>query len=280
MDRAVISPKGHRAELAMSLQQQRLAYWRKKGGLSSQFGILPFFGIVSWLIANVRLWKRPVRTGRRRTYASDLATPIGVMNKAVGRSADEVRRGSEISLIDCSCGKMAFGELRFRAVDYGDSLALNDDLQAFLTDWSDSEVNKCAVFSLPDGVGRILQGRPKRFPNSTRVLSIASGIRAMEVAASHAVSPSCNNLVVRIAAHAIVSLGRDRDIRAPQWFFPPISHTCSAYDVRIVVVPNSNFVDVAHLFAHPDPMGAPIYMVSYQGHLRRIMPTTYANPDE
>ena len=152
------------------------------------------------------------------------------------RSLDRFRAGSggvcritwgpTVKLDDCVCQTITIGELQFSAVDYGDTISLNELMQQRLPAVDKEERNQCTLLSVASGiVAREL--KHKTAPASQRVLRTASELRweewsiAQLVANSDGNAKSANERNIFSLCHDIVQPNHDRDYRSLALFLGP-----------------------------------------------------------
>ena len=90
--------------------------------------------------------------GSRRDKSDDqvcLDYASEVPNSRTGRKLQQqVIRGQHMTLDDCPTQEISISELRFTAVDYGDSIPTSEELQQILGFAQKEEKNQCAVLHL------------------------------------------------------------------------------------------------------------------------------------
>ena len=187
--------------------------------------------------------------------------------------------GSKVSLIDVESEEISFGLLRFHVLDSGDALELNSGLQNDMACGASSERNQCALLAMAAGVEWSLQKRPHRAPARSRVQFVAREIRGEELAMARQLAEPMPRVLMS-AVHDVVSLGRDRDIRVPNWFIVPIIQGYVQCEIRVVEISRNQMISMVHVSPCAGPTAEPLFFVAPQGHLRWMMPTMYSRPKE
>ena len=147
---------------------------------------------------------------------------------------------------------MAIGKLRFHDADYGGGITSSGILQSFLMAGPDKEANQCATVASAAGLDWGLQNRPRRFHNSTKVISLAARLRLLELTAAKDAPHPREKQAVWSAAHYSTCAGNDRDVRVLQRFLLPIANTYVAFDIRISEISSNCASTVVHVFCVPE----------------------------
>ena len=179
----------------------------------------------------------------------------------------------------CLRRTLCVGELRFRAIHYGASIKLNNEMRTKLTTGPDKEHNQCAFVTISPGVEWILKGRPNRRPNSSRVLIWDPQIRTAELDAVGDTNAHRAHPTIVSASRDIISHGHGRDIRVSHWLLLPVIRSEVSYDIRVVEITTRRSLAAVRVSAHPKP-GRSRYMLAFPGHLRWLMTSEFTNPGE
>ena len=127
--------------------------------------------------------------------------------------------GDLIKLDDCACQNVTIGQLHFCAVDFGDSIQLNEFLQRKLVSSDRLERNQCAVIAAAAGL--IARDLPKYpLPARSRVIQSAVELRVAEwqiaspLITSDGAARSFNEKTLLSLRRAIFQPGHGRDYRS------------------------------------------------------------------
>ena len=134
--------------------------------------------------------------------------------------------GSVVRLDDCQCQTLSIGALQFSAIDFGDSISLNEGMQRKLIAVDKDERNQCTLLDIADGVVA-LDLKHKTAPSRARVARVSSELRFQEwsiaepTARTEGTARSLNEKTIASLAHDIIHPNHDRDYRSLTLFLSP-----------------------------------------------------------
>ena len=201
----------------------------------------------------------------------------------------EIVWGRRIPMGDCEAQDLSIGPLRYKALDYGDTIRVSERLRKATSNVEKVEINQCVLLHLVAGVMWNRNGRRLGIPELSKILSEAEEWGMEEVSQANQAEQECNGredsfaLELRSLPHDVLTPGHDRDYRSIS-VFP--NHLLETEEVSLRIFDirhrdEGGYVLTINLFAK-DPASCCNFvdLAAYKHHMRWLKPCEDAFPAE
>ena len=195
----------------------------------------------------------------------------------------------KIQCIDYNAWEISFGKLHFVAIDMGDMIPLTTNLRHALSTPETQEKSQCVILHLALGIEWCGQHYAKRVPSKTRVMQLASQLRAEE----YQQAQSCLNAIhtpstqktfeLWEGTHDVMMVNHDRNFHTMNWFVLSNLKIPPGVTVRVFDVAPDGPGYRVNVFEFDQgvpslPLDQCISLVVWNQHMRFLKPSPECTP--